>query len=491
MVDMVGRLDFGNEWKLVEKEDSIEFEHRPSGHTQNITKDGGIKGVADTTLSSSSQIHSKFGNFSTGETVLITRPETPYLTDQWLDIDTDGVTVLCESQYAENGEPVIKVMDGAEVGGVRVGWNSQADNVTIRGFGFDGNYQNQDQSVEYLHGIVVDKATNFEIDNFHCQYTSPHHVHMQGGSGVSVLDAAQDGKITNGTAEGIGDRFVQCAGDNVQISNIRNWNGYDRTVAGGATDSRDDTLYTGDNLQINNIFARNTEDGSTVGLGSSNHVTIDNVMTINTVRGASLKIMGGTNVEASNVVGYNLGSSGTGGVMEINDLNSTPDTITVDGIFGHNPNGGNAIAVDAGNNIKVKNATIRNSGFNSVVNNVAGTEFYNLDLEIDDNGAALRLNEKATVRGLTVRDGAPQLSIQSAAAGSVIYQADYDPAQTGGGAVSTSVINGVVSESASAEEPQGTYPNGTKVRFTDTGDGSGTGTYLYDGGTYIQLSSNA
>jgi len=38
--------------------------------------------------------------------------------------------------------------------------------------------------------------------------------------------------------------------------------------------------------------------------------------------------------------------------------------------------------------------------------------------------------------------------------------------------------DGHATESASADQPQGIYPNGTVVEFTDTGDGSGSGNYL-------------
>lgn len=51
------------------------------------------------------------------------------------------------------------------------------------------------------------------------------------------------------------------------------------------------------------------------------------------------------------------------------------------------------------------------------------------------------------------------------------------------------IYNNQAQESANAEQPQGTYPPGTIVDFTDTGDGSGTGVYLLrnDGEAWIQL----
>lgn len=61
---------------------------------------------------------------------------------------------------------------------------------------------------------------------------------------------------------------------------------------------------------------------------------------------------------------------------------------------------------------------------------------------------------------------------------------------SGTGSVSASVINNEAEESASAETPQQTYPEGTLVRFTDSGDGSGTETYLIDrSGSPVQISS--
>jgi len=42
------------------------------------------------------------------------------------------------------------------------------------------------------------------------------------------------------------------------------------------------------------------------------------------------------------------------------------------------------------------------------------------------------------------------------------------------------IINGQVYETAAAETPAGTYPNGTIVHFVDSGDASGDGMYIID-----------
>ena len=48
--------------------------------------------------------------------------------------------------------------------------------------------------------------------------------------------------------------------------------------------------------------------------------------------------------------------------------------------------------------------------------------------------------------------------------------------------------NGIGAESANAETPQGAWNIGSIVKFTDSGDGSGDGTYIKDtGGTWVQL----
>jgi hypothetical protein len=68
----------------------------------------------------------------------------------------------------------------------------------------------------------------------------------------------------------------------------------------------------------------------------------------------------------------------------------------------------------------------------------------------------------------------------------------YDGTATFDDNGSANVINGEARESANANEPQASYPHGTLVRFTDTGDGSGTGTYLIPrSGPPVKLSSNA
>lgn len=187
--------------------------------------------TAEHIVNSKSKLQSAFSNLSAGDTIWIEKPATPYRTDQWLDIDVDGVTVVAASRFADDGEPIIKVADGADVGGIRAGNGGAVNDITIRNVGYHGNSSNQDQSVKRLHGIYFVDVTEGHIEDCYLTRTSPDHEHNSGGSGITAEKDCSDITITENRIHDIGDRGIQVAGDDLVITDNRFSSGYDRNVS--------------------------------------------------------------------------------------------------------------------------------------------------------------------------------------------------------------------------------------------------------------------
>jgi len=239
--------------------------------TQSLETDS-LPNIADHIVSSKSELQSAITNLSQGDTVWIETPDTPYRTDQWLDIEVGGVTIAAQSGYARNGEPLIKVADGANVGGIRVGYEtaSQVNDVKIENVAFHGNYQNQDQAVKKLHAILVENAENVDLVNCHFRDTSPQNEHDSGGCGISVQERARDVTIRDcRTIANIGDRAVEIAGERVLVDNLVTYNSYDRSVALDVINAHDGNNYLSRNVTVKNCTLGQTEDGSAIGAGQA------------------------------------------------------------------------------------------------------------------------------------------------------------------------------------------------------------------------------
>lgn len=59
--------------------------------------------------------------------VVISQPETPYEITRWIDLTVSGVSIVGEFPFAEDAEPLLRVADGANVGGVRFPDDGQTD----------------------------------------------------------------------------------------------------------------------------------------------------------------------------------------------------------------------------------------------------------------------------------------------------------------------------------------------------------------------------
>jgi hypothetical protein len=236
----------------------------------NITNAGSIdtgelSGVADHIVTTASELESAFNNLSAGDTVWIGTPSTPYRTTQWLDIDVDGVTVVAQSTHADDGQPIIKVADGANVGGIRMGYNSAVTNVTIRNVGFHGNDQNQDQTVYRLHAFLAVEGSSIRIEDCFATRTSPYHEHNTGGSGVSVEPGCTSVWVRGNEFDDIGDRAIQTAGSWVRISDNDCRNGFDRGVSLDLQEVDTGTQRVAHETVVANNHIHNCNFGSAIG----------------------------------------------------------------------------------------------------------------------------------------------------------------------------------------------------------------------------------
>ncbi|MGQ5517306.1 right-handed parallel beta-helix repeat-containing protein [Halococcus saccharolyticus] len=243
--------------------------HDHSGETINPDT---LAGIADTIVRSTSELESAFNNLAYGETVYIAQPATPYRPSQWLDIDVDGVTVIAQNQFAEDGQPCIKVADNANVGGIRVGNSTAVSDVEIRGVGVHGNDTNQDQTVIHLHGIFLVNAADSRVEQCFATRTSPYHVHNDGGSGIAAAHNCDRITIADNWTDDVGDRGIQTAATNVSVIGNYLSNGFDRSIALDMEEGAAGDSYGGSNTIVTGNVCYNNSEGSFIGLsgGGSN-----------------------------------------------------------------------------------------------------------------------------------------------------------------------------------------------------------------------------
>jgi parallel beta-helix repeat protein len=168
--------------------------------------------TVDTTVTSRRGLEAAFENLSPGETIWLDGENAPYRTTDWLDVDVDGVTVLGPGTPA-----LVKPADGADVGGIRIGHNQRCRDVTVRGFGFHGNAENQSDAATRLHGIAVRDAANVTLAGNHVRETHPRR-HGEGGNGIDVTHRCSGVHVLGNQIHRWGDRAVQFAGSQVVVA---------------------------------------------------------------------------------------------------------------------------------------------------------------------------------------------------------------------------------------------------------------------------------
>jgi len=220
-----------------------------------------LSNIADKIVDSKSELQNAFNNLSEGETVYVGRPATPYRTGQWLDIEVDDATIVFQSKYAENGEPIVKVADGAEVGGIRIGNSGTTrEGIDIIGFGFHGNKNNQTKTGVAYDGIRVQNGKHITIDNCYITLTYPFEVHG-GGSGISLYTGTSWCVVKNCYIDTPGDRGIENGGDRNRIINNKTYNTYDRGIS--LDESRQDgSVYSSSNTIVANNLVDTTKAGT-------------------------------------------------------------------------------------------------------------------------------------------------------------------------------------------------------------------------------------
>lgn len=430
----------------------------------NITGVNSVGGLEDT-----------FNSLSQGETVLVHQPTTPYRTEQWLDIDVDGVTVQFESRFAANGESIIKPADGSDVGGIRLGYNegtpSVVSDIEIRNFGFDGNEATMTDSVKRLHSIYAYAADGVVIDGHYATRTHPWEEHGTGGSGISVLDQCEDFNIKNCDYFEIGDRAIQFGGSDSKITNIFNDTGYDRTVAVGARDDGG-VVNTGHDIQISTIMSDGTKDGSTVGVQADGveRIFISDVYSMNHGRGAALTCQhDGAGGRASDVYAEGLWSYNQtqGSALYVEDI----DGLYVNGIVSI-ASADQALRIGTGsfdpNDVYINGVYIKDSGFDGISVDYATDDpgnkptISNVHMAGALGGRGVRANTSAVINGLDV-DEATTTGANIVANGAEVIVRDADYSDYADNAT-VFVLNGDADETETTGTPTGSYPPGTMVR---------------------------
>jgi len=231
----------------------------PSVNTDSLVN------IADYIVDSTQGLEDAFSNLSAGETIYIGRPETPYRPSQWLDIDgVSNVNVFFQSTTAEDGNAILKVADGANVGGIRIGNSATTENIRVERQGHDGNPTNQTSGLRH-HGFIVDNnAKNVVVrDGFYTR-THPYHVHNDGGSGITVRSGAKNVLIEGNRITDIGDRGIQTAGDKVVVRRNYADNGYDRSISLDVMEQTD-TWYYATKTVVTDNYGKGNIEGSIIG----------------------------------------------------------------------------------------------------------------------------------------------------------------------------------------------------------------------------------
>ena len=236
--------------------------------------------------------------------------------------------------------------------------------------------------------------------------------------------------------------------------------------------------------------------------------------------GYGTHVVGSGKIDECHYVGGYEFDNGSGGLFVESGSGGILDTTYHGTIW--NTNSGNGVEILSGNDPTFEDCAFTDSGVDGLI---TGGSVSNVTVDggfsggNQERGARLEGDECTITGGFVSRDdsaGGSHNVIEIKGFDSTINSATVDAPNTSpsnafvvggsncraidardvsniGSFVSSGCsLNGIATESASAESPQESYPAGTLVRFTDSGDGSGTGTYLQNNdGTFTQLSSNA
>jgi len=274
------------EEQFLEAQDGFPFYNDSQNRTEGISFRDGYTGATevDHIVRTKSELQDLFpSGLSDGDVVQIDPRNTPIRTDQWLDIENSNVTVIGSGSNLD-----IYVADGGNVGGFRIGQNSEVSNVSIRRVRYHGNQPNQDQSVKALDGVLIINANHCVVEECYISWTSPKDEHHSGGSGVTVKGGNNNrgNVIRNSRFYENGDRQIQTAGTGTRIIDNHCSTTYDRSIAVNVKDPREPngTSYPANYTYIKGNLCRDHSHGSGIG-GNGPDDSKGHIITQNTVRG--------------------------------------------------------------------------------------------------------------------------------------------------------------------------------------------------------------
>jgi len=217
----------------------------------------------DWVVSDTTELYDALDNMAAGDLIYMKRGS--YRTNRWLEINTDGITIIGEGNITMDSTGVwIKPINDANVGGFQIGNTTTTSSVSIRGVGFHGNAVNQDSAS--LDAFWVDSASYVVIEDCYITNTSPQDEHHTGGSGITVRNIARDIDIINNTFDDIGDRAIQVAGKHINIIGNKIDDTYDRSISLDV--KQDDTdFYYPAFVRIERNTMSNASAGSLIGHG--------------------------------------------------------------------------------------------------------------------------------------------------------------------------------------------------------------------------------
>lgn len=448
-------------------------------------------------------------------------PHGTYRTDDWLDVDASDVAVL----GAGRKETIIKPVDGADVGGFRVGNAAAVSRVTLGRIGFDGNDTTMTSTVKRLHAFIFDQATDCKLLDYFATRTHPYQEHNSGGSGVTLTENAARIQVAFGLIDDIGDRCIQMAGEGHLVLGNSLVNGYDRGVSFDYQDSAG-TWHKSDRCRVLGNYFRDFSDGSCVAVshaGASHHV-----VGFNTMRGqfrgavqfdqasASDNLIVGNNVLHENTDnqqhGFILGPRTVMVANRARDIAPAGQEWSLSIVEIHG-----ADCVVMGNYLEAGQGTTcilaqNGSDYFVLGNHLDPQGFLGINLESGDRliamnnrivdfgsggsraGVLVKAGSGHVVRNNVGRTANSPRAFVASDTGSTIEDAGdnvllsavtkYDFV----GAVT--LLEGIGEEAANAETPTAAnWEIGNIVDFTDTGDGSGNGVYMLmrDGSTWVQI----
>lgn len=444
----------GNSWQWK----GAEYSNLTGEYDRLITSTAGLEGLGS--------------NLSDGEVICVAQPDMPYRTSSWIDVDNSNVTIKFESKWAKNGEPILKIADGANVGGIRVGVSTMVRNVTIQGYGHHGNDLNQDQSVKDLDGIVLKQCSDVEIVDGFFTRTSPYHEHDTGGDAIRVTSNTSDYRIRNIRSDHIGDQTLRLIGDGGVIQNIVGTNGFDRVVN-----------CPGSHIEVSNVFARDIESGSVIG-GSGNHNTLKNVV----ARGQHFRIVHLTTGAQRNVISNLNGRQETSpSVLRSGitfDSGTSDNTVTGFTLRQYNDHGIENLGAD---NNRFQNGIIQGPSNDGIHSNGKGGHTYNSVFVENYGGVGINAQDSDNTFAVcrVLKDTAGTILSETGSGNTFVACTTDSGTWAISGAGTT--FHGAGTEDlgvSPTNAPTGSWPEGAVVRNSNADNNE---TWQLVGGTWVQI----